>query len=140
MFKESSAKNCKDYIKAIPDGRKEIIEFLDDLIQKTVPKLERYFATNMLGYGKFQYLDSKKKPNDWPIISLANQKNYVSLYVCAVEGGQYIADLYKDELGKVSVGKSCIRFKKLEDLHIPTLKKVLKVAAKKPGLLGAKIG
>ena len=102
--------------------------------------LKRYFASNMLGYGSFKYLDSKKKENDWPIIALANQKNYVSLYVCAVEGGQYIADLYKDELGKVSVGKSCIRFKKLEDLHIPTLKKVLNEAAKKPGLLGAKIG
>ncbi len=44
----------------------------------------------------------------------------------------------KKELGKVSVGKSCIRFKKLEDIHLPTLKKVLQLAAKSPGLTGAK--
>lgn len=59
------------------------------------------------------------------------------MYVCALEGGKYMAEKYKDTLGKVSVGKSCIRFKKLEDLHLPGLKKLLKLAAKNPGLAGA---
>jgi hypothetical protein len=36
----------------------------------------------------------------------------------------------------VSVGKSCIRFKKLEDLNLVILKKVLQAAAKNPGLQG----
>ena len=92
----------------------------------------------MLGYGSFPYLNYKKEMVDWPIIALANQKNYVSLYVCAVDHGQYIADKYKKELGKVSVGNSCIRFKKLEDINLPILKKVLQLAAKSPGLIGAK--
>ncbi len=70
----------------------------------------------------------------WPVVALANQKNYVSVYVCAVDHGTYIAEKYKDELGKVSVGKSCIRFKKLEDIDLPTLRKVLLAAAKNPGL------
>lgn len=71
---------------------------------------------------------------DWPTVALASQKNYISLYVCAVEDGKYIAEKYRAKLGKVSVGKSCIRFKKLEDLSIPELKKVLKIAARSPGL------
>jgi hypothetical protein len=40
-------------------------------------------------------------------------------------------------LGKVSVGKSCIRFDKLEKANLPALKKVIKLAAKNPGLIGA---
>lgn len=74
---------------------------------------------------------------NWPTIALANQKNYVSLYVCSIDRGQYVAEKFKNELGKVSAGKSCIRFKKIEDLNMPALKKVLLVAAKKPGLIEA---
>jgi hypothetical protein len=72
------------------------------------------------------------------VIALANQKNYISLYVCALDKGQYIAEKHKKELGKVSVGKSCIRFKKIEDINLPVLKKVLQLAAKSPGLTSTK--
>ena len=40
------------------------------------------------------------------------------------------------DLGNVNVGRSCIRFKKLGDLNLPTLKKVIKAAEKSPGLVG----
>ena len=51
--------------------------------------------------------------------------------------GEYIAEKYTRDLGKVSVGKSCIRFWKLEDLNFKTLEKVIRLAAKSPGLVGA---
>ena len=41
----------------------------------------------------------------------------------------------KKDLGKVSVGRSCIRFKKLTDLNLPAVKKLLQKAAKMPGLI-----
>ena len=82
----------------------------------------------MLGYGSIPYKNYKKEIIDWPIVSLASQKNYISIYVCATEDGKYLAESYKDKLGKVSVGKSCIRFKKLEDLNLPALKELLKKA------------
>ena len=118
----------------LPKERREPMEFLYKFIQKTAPKLKPNFLYNMLGYGSFTYKNYKKEVLDWPIIALASQKNYISLYVCAVEDGEYIAEKYKGELGKVSVGKSCIRFKKLEDLDLKTLEKVIKLAAESPGL------
>jgi hypothetical protein len=60
----------------------------------------------------------------------------MSIYICSVEYGQYIAEKYKNELGKVNVGKSCIRFKKLTDLNLQTLETVIKIAAKSPGFEG----
>jgi len=134
MFKPVKAKTVTEYLEAIPPERKEAIQQLHKLIRATVPELKSHFAYNMLGYGSFPYKNYKKELIEWPVIALANQKNYISLYVCSVEAGQYIAEKYKKELGKVSVGKSCIRFKKLEDLNLDVLKKVLIAAAKNPGL------
>ena len=134
MFKSSKAKTVKEYIGLVPEGRKEAIVFLHTFIQKASPKFKPYFSHNMLGYGSFQYKNRKKEVHEWPIVALANQKQYISIYVCSIMNGTYAPEMYKKELGKVSVGKSCISLKKLEDIHLPTLKKVLKLAAKNPGL------
>lgn len=134
MFKAVKAKTVAEYLKAVPKERKEMIEFLHAFIQKSAPKLKPYFAYNMLGYGSFPYRNYKNEAIEWPTVALANQKNYISLYVCVVHKGKYIAEKYKKELGNVSVGKSCIRFKKIEDVNLVTLRKVLQLAAKFPGL------
>jgi len=137
MFKPTKAKTVKEYMAALPADRKKVIADIHAFIQKTVPSLKAHFAYNMLGYGSFPYKNYKKEMITWPVVSLASQKNYISLYVCAVENGKYIAEKNAKDLGKVSVGKSCIRFKRLEDLNLDVLKKVLKSAAKNPGLVGA---
>jgi hypothetical protein len=134
MFKPTQAKTAKEYLASVPQDRQEMILFLHEFIKKTVPSLKPHFAYNMLGYGSFPYKNYKKEDIEWPVISLANQKNYVSIYVCSVDKDGYLAEQYKDQLGKVSVGKSCIRFKKVEDVDLKILKKVLILAAKKPGL------
>lgn len=137
MFKKVQATSVKEYIKNVPGERKEMISFLHEFIQKAAPALKPHFAHNMIGYGKFKYTNYKKEVVDWPVVALANQKNYVSVYVCAIDDGEYIAEKFKKELGKANVGKSCIRFSKLENVHLPTLKKVIKLAAKTPGLVSA---
>ena len=137
MFKKTKATTVKEYLEQIPENRKEIVEFLHDFIQKSATSLKPHFAYNMIGYGKFKYKNYKGEVVDWPIVALANQKNYVSVYVCAVDDGEYLAEKHKSKLGNVSIGKSCIRIKKLEDVNLDTQKKVIKEAEKKPGLVGA---
>jgi hypothetical protein len=43
-----------------------------------------------------------KEPGVWPVVALAAQKRYLSLYVCAVVDGEYVAERYASELGDVS--------------------------------------
>lgn len=138
MFKPVGANSVDEYIDALEPERKKIITFLHKYIQEVAPTLSPHFAYNMLGYGSFKYKNYKKETIDWPTIALASQKNYISLYICAVEGGEYIAEKHKAKLGKVSVGKSCIRFKKLEDLNLNELDKVIKLAEISPGLVEAR--
>lgn len=135
MFAPVKANTIEEYLHMLSPERRETITFLHDFIQKTAPTLTPHFAYSMLGYGSFKYLNYKKEKLDWPTISLASQKNYCSLYICALENGQYMAEKYKDILGKVSVGKSCIRFKTIQDLHLPALATVIQKAAKNPGLV-----
>ena len=137
MFAKNSATSVEEYLSMVPADRKKEIDFLHNFIQKAVPKLKPYFASNMIGYGSFYYLDSKKQKKDWPIISLANQKNYISIYVCTVVEDRAAAEKYKKELGKLSKGVSCIRFKKIEEINLETLKTVLKPAEKNPRVAGA---
>lgn len=134
MFKSIKAKTVNEYLDSVPQDRKDIINFLHDFIQKSAPNLKPYLAYNMLGYGTFPYLNYKKEMINWPIIALANQKNYLSIYICALSDGKYLAEKYKNDLGKVSVGKSCIRFKNISDLNLSTLKKIIKQASLNPGL------
>jgi len=134
MFKPVRAKTIKGYLEALPAERRKDVLFLHEFIQKSTPKLKAHFAYNMLGYGSFPYRNYRGEMIMWPTVALANQKNYISIYVCSLEGWKYVAEKYKKDLGRVSVGRSCIRFKKLDDLNLPVLKKVLQSAAKNPGL------
>ncbi|MFV5692723.1 DUF1801 domain-containing protein [Flavobacterium sp. LT1R49] len=139
MFAKNEAKSVEEYLLNVPEDRKKDFDFLHDFIQKAVPNLKPHFASNMIGYGSFYYLDSKKQKKDWPIIALANQKNYISIYVCVVIEDKCAAEKYKQELGKLSMGIGCIRLKKIEDINLETLKIVLKLAEKKPGVVGANL-
>lgn len=139
MFAKNDANSIEEYLLLVPEDRKKEFEFLHKFIQKAVPKLKPYFASNMIGYGSFYYLDSKKQKREWPVISLASQKNYYSIYVCTIIEDKAAAEQYKKELGKQSKGVSCIRFKDIGEINLETLKTVLKLAEKKPGVAGATI-
>lgn len=125
------AKTVEEYFSNVGEREPQLRE-LDALIRKTAPNLgepilTEGMASTMIGYGMMPYQSkSMKTPGEWPLVILAAQKNYISLYLCALDNGVYIAEKYQKELGKVSVGKSCIRFKKLEDLNLETTKKLLK--------------
>lgn len=134
MFKPTDATSIETYIAAIEPSRRQEVEKLHAFIVQTVPNLKPHFASNMLGYGSFPYTNYKKQTISWPVIALASQKNYISLYICALHEGTYLAEKFQDSLGKVSVGKSCIRFKKISDLNLESMAKIMRLAAANPGL------
>ena len=97
MFAKNEANSVEEYLLLVPEERQKEIDFLHDFIQKAVPKLKAHYASNMIGYGSFYYLDSKKQKKEWPIISLANQKNYISIYVCTIIEDKAAIEKYKKD-------------------------------------------
>ncbi len=122
---KSDAKTPTEYINSIKEPRKNEIKQLHKLIRKTVPDLKPHMKFGMLGYGTYHYKYSSGREGDWMVIGLANQKNYISLYACLSDGKKYIAEKHKSELPKANIGKSCIRFKKLEDVDMNVIKHLL---------------
>jgi uncharacterized protein YdhG (YjbR/CyaY superfamily) len=83
----------------------------------------------MLGYGLMPYRPrSAKETTTTPLISLAAQKRHLSLYVFAVVDGAYLAEARADRLGRVSCGKSCIRFASLDSVDAEELAAVVRDA------------
>lgn len=132
MFKVTDAKNPQEYIAKIDEPRKSEIQKLHDLIREYAPKLEPFMISGMIGYGKYHYKYPSGREGDWCTIALASQKNYISVYVCVMNGEQYLAERYKSELPKASIGKSCIRFKKTADIDLEILKEIIKKSASLP--------
>ncbi len=130
MFKPTKAKSVAEYIKMIDEPRKTEVKKIFDVIKKAVPTLKPCLVSGMIGFGKVKYETKSGCAGDWFVIGLASQKNYISVYACVADGKQYLAEKYADQLGKVNVGKSCIRFKKLEDVNLKILTKLLKEADK----------
>lgn len=133
MFKATSALTPEEYIKAIPEPRRQDVEKIHEFIQKTLPSLKPHILSGMIGYGTYHFRYASGKEGDWSLVALASQKNYISLYICSIENNTYIAEKYKDKLPKASIGKSCIRFKTLEDIDLSTLSDILKKAEKVGG-------
>ncbi|MER2559871.1 MAG: DUF1801 domain-containing protein [Myxococcaceae bacterium] len=123
-----------------PAAQRDELLAVDALIRKVAPKLERKLWSNgtLLGYGEFHYRYATGREGDWPLLALSARKANLSLYVCSLtEDGTYVAEAHADELAPASVGKSCIRFKSLEDLDRAALTKVLKLAVRNGGAFGA---
>jgi hypothetical protein len=53
----------------------------------------------------------------------------VSLYFCAADDEGYLAEANRERLGKVNVGKSCVRFKRLDDLDLDVVAELSRRAA-----------
>ncbi|MBI3405383.1 MAG: DUF1801 domain-containing protein [Acidobacteria bacterium] len=131
MWEKVKAKNPAEYIESVKDEtRRAEITKVHKLIRKTVPKLKPHVTYGAIGYGSFHYKSASGKEGDWPVIVLASQKHHISVYICASQGGKYVAEKHASGLGNVSVGKSCIRFKKMDDLNVKTFEKAMREGAK----------
>lgn len=125
MKGNTKAKSPREYINGLPEPRKSELAELNRLIQKATGMKPMIFY-GMLGYGKFHYVYPSGREGDWVSVALASQKNYISLYACMTNNKGYIAESYKRKLPKASIGRSCVRFKRLADIDLKVVSALLK--------------
>lgn len=130
MFKPTKAKSVTEYISLIEEPRRSDVKNLHKMITKLIPKAKAKLWGSVIGYDSFHYKSKSGREGEWFPVGLASQKGYISIYLCAVENGTYIAERHKKDFPKASIGKSCIRFKKSEDIDLKLLGQLIKKAAK----------
>ncbi|MGB0879107.1 MAG: DUF1801 domain-containing protein [Polaribacter sp.] len=120
------AKSPDDYINQLPEERKAPMKKLRAIIKKNLPKgFEECINYNMIGY----VVPHSKYPNGYhcnpklplPFMNLASQKNSINLYHMGMYAKKELLDWFVGEYPKyckrkLDMGKSCIRFKKIDDI------------------------
>ena len=118
----------EDHIDGLPDGVREDIALLDGELSRVFDGQERTLWAGpmwggtdqrIIGYGAFTQVNRSGAEVDWFVMGLAVQKQHLSLYVSAVDDGQYLVKRYADRLGKVKVGSANVTFRRLSDLDLP---------------------
>lgn len=120
----------EEYVASLDEPRKSDVGFLLDFIRKAVPSMECSIQSGMIGFGRYTYRYATGRSGESMKIGLASNANYISVYAAGFCEQGYIAELNKDRIGKASVGKSCIRFKRVSDIDLDVLKEILLVCEK----------
>jgi hypothetical protein len=124
---QSKAKTVKEYLAELPPDRKAAISAVREVILKNLPKgFEEVMQYGMIGYVVPHtayppgYHCDPKQP--LPFVALASQKNHMAVYMMNIymdkETENWFVKSYRATGKKLDIGKSCIRFKKLEDLAL----------------------
>ena len=102
--------------------RKDSFELLELMGNFTGYKAQMWGAS-IIGFGKYHYkLERSRQEGDWPLVGFSHRKTALTLYVNAGCEGQ---ERLIQGLGKFKMGKSCIYVKKLSDINLEVLKKIM---------------
>ena len=122
----STAKTTNEYLENLPEDRKEPMTKLRDIILKNLPKgFQEQMTYGMPGFvvphSRYPagYHCDPKLPLGF--VSIASQKNFIALYHMGIYSMPdlskwFIEEYPKHSKGKLDMGKSCIRFKKPEQI------------------------
>lgn len=93
-------------------------------IMKAATKSEpAMWGTSIVGFGRHNYKYESGTKGEWFLMGFAPRKQDLTLYL--MSGAYRYPELLKN-LGKHKTGKACLYIKKLDDVHLPTLKQLLK--------------
>ena len=127
----TKATTVAQYLESLPEERRGTVEAVRKVILRHLPKGYK----ELLGYGVLTYaIPLEEFPNTYnkqplAIACLAAQKNYTSLYLMGAYGDskqrRALEDGFKKAGKKLDMGKSCVRFKSVDDLPMETIARVI---------------
>ena len=131
-----STEKIDAYLSALSEDRKGVMEKLIAVMKKNLPKgFSLDFSYGMIGfcvphsiYPKGYHCDSKIA---LPFVSIASQKNFIALYHMGIYAEPtlldwFVAEYPKHVKSKLDMGKSCIRFKKMEEIPFDLIGALMK--------------
>ena len=121
---KSDATTVKEYLDSLPEDRRKAISAVRREIRKQLPKgYVEGMQFGMIGY----YIPLRRYPdtyNGQPLnfAALASQKNHMAVYLNNIYGDPKLQRWFEKEYRasgkKLDMGKSCVRFKRLDDVPV----------------------
>jgi hypothetical protein len=100
------------------------------IMKEATGEQPRMWGSSIVGFGTYKYRYASGHEGEWPIIGFSPRKNDLTLYI--MPGFADYTELMA-KLGKHKTGKSCLYIKKLDDVELPVLKKLITKSVDKMG-------
>lgn len=132
---QSKAKTVKEYLASLPADRREALQTLREVILKHIdPVYEERMDYGMPGWSVPHSVYPPgyhcKPEIPLPYAGFASQKNHMSLYLMCIYGhtgeDKWFREAWAKTGKRLDMGKSCIRFKKVEDLALDVIAEAFK--------------
>ncbi len=128
---QSKATNVEEYLESLPDDRKEQISAVRDVILKNLPNgIEENMNWGMIAYEvPLSYYPDTYNKQPLMFAALASQKNHMAVYLSGIycdEGLRIkFEEDYKASGKKMDMGKSCVRFRKIDNLPLDVIARAI---------------
>ena len=120
--------SVKEFLNEIPEPERRADCFaVAKIMEEITGEKPKMWGPSIVGFGSYRYKYASGREGDWPMTSFSPRKKDLTLYI--MMGFEKHPDLM-EKLGKHSTSKSCLYIKRLSDVHIPTLKKLIKIGLK----------
>ena len=133
---KSKVETVKEYIEQLPDDRKKAISELRKVILKNIPKgFSEQMSYGMIGYviPHSMYPDGYHCNPELPLpfLNLASQKNFIAVYHMGLYADKKLLEWFTKEYPKhiktkLDIGKSCMRFKKMDEIPYQLIGELVK--------------
>jgi hypothetical protein len=112
------------FVDAIADAQvREDCRVIVEIMQAASKAKPKMWGAGIVGFGEHSQVYASGKVADWMLIGFSPRKQNIALYLMLGSGQN---DDLLAELGKHTRGKGCLYIKRLSDIHLPTLKKLVR--------------
>lgn len=120
--------SVKDFIKKIPEEQrqKDALALLD-IMEKQSGFPAKMWGPAIIGFGSYHYVYESGHEGDAPLVGFSPRKNEFALYLSSAFDKR---EELLQQFGKHKSGKACLYIKKMEDIKVDVLKKMISASVK----------
>jgi hypothetical protein len=116
------------FLNKITDAtRREDCFAVAKIMEEITGSKPQMWGTSIVGFSTYHYKYASGHEGDWPVVGFSPRKQDLTIYLML---GFQRYDALLEQLGKHRRAKSCLYIKRLSDVHVPTLKKLIKASVK----------
>lgn len=116
------------FLNQIPDAaRREDCFAIAKMMEEITGSKPQMWGPSIIGFGSYHYKYASGHEGEWPVTGFSPRKQDLTLYLMI--GSDKYEELLS-QLGKHKKSKACLYIKRLSDVHVPTLKKLIKASVK----------
>ena len=120
--------SVEDFLNRIPEAeRREDCFAIAKMMEEITGEKPKMWGPSIVGFGVYHYKYASGREGDWPVTGFSPRKKDLTVYM--MMGFAKHTELM-EKLGKYSNAQSCLYIKRLSDIHVPTLKKLIKISVK----------